>query len=343
MRTWIYVARRLLLVIPQVLLISLVTFSLVRLLPGDPARLQLGPFASQQAVDELRGRMRLDEPLPQQYLAYLDRVLHGDLGRSWVNASDVKDDLIKRVPATLELIGFSLLAIVFVLIPLGVVTSSPGGGLVGRILKRIAFLYSAIAGALPDFWLALLLVFVFFTKLGIAPGPEGRLSILTIPPSHITGFYTVDAPLTGNLEALADAARHLPLPVLTLVMVYGTVIYKMTRDAMAVALRSDYTAYAEGLGLSKVRVLWYAFRYAAPPVITMTGIISGYLLGAAVLVETVFNLNGVGQYAVQAIVTADYAAIEGFVLVAAVFTMLVYLVVDFVYLAADPRVRIYGR
>jgi ABC-type dipeptide/oligopeptide/nickel transport system permease component len=343
MRTWLYVVRRLLLVIPQMFLISVATFTLVRMLPGDPARLQLGPFASQEAVDNLRHKMRLDEPLPQQYIAYLKQLPRGDLGRSWVNASDVKDDLVRRVPATLELISFALLVVLFVLVPLGVVTSTPGGGLITRILKRFAFVYSAIAGALPDFWLALLLVFVFFTKLGIAPGPEGRLSILMTPPDRITGFYTIDALLTGNFEAFADAARHLPLPVITLAAVYGAVVYKMTRATMAIALRSDYTTYAKGFGLSKARVLWYAFRNAAPPIITMTGIISGYLLGAAVLVETVYNFNGIGQYAVQAIVTADYAPIQAFVLVAAVFTMLVYLVVDLIHFAADPRVRVHGK
>lgn len=343
MRKWLYVVRRLLLIIPQAFLISVITFTLVRMLPGDPARLQLGPFASQKAVDALRAEMRLDEALPQQFVAYLKQLSQGDLGRSWVNATEVRDDLLLRVPATLELIMYALLVILLVLIPLGVITSTPGGGVFTKMLKRLAFVYAAIAGALPDFWLALMLVFIFFTKLGIAPGPEGRLSILMTPPDRITGFYTIDALLTGNLEALADAMRHLPLPVLTLAAVYGGVIYKMTRATMATAIRSDYTTYAEGLGLSKTRVLWYAFRNAAPPIIIMTGIISGYLLGAAVLVEKVYNFNGIGQYAIQAIVTADYAPIQAFVLVTAVFTMFVYLVVDLIYFAVDPRVRVHGK
>jgi peptide/nickel transport system permease protein len=196
---------------------------------------------------------------------------------------------------------------------------------------------------LPDFWLGLLLIFVFFAQAHLAPGPEGRLAILDVPPERITGAYTIDSLLTGNFPIFWSAVSHLVLPVTTLAFVYGAPIFKMARSTMTGALRSDYTTYAEGFGLPHWKILWYAWRNAAPPVVVIVGVVSGYLLGGAVLIETVFDLNGVGQYAVQAITTADYAPIQAFVLVAALFTIVVYLVVDLALVAIDPRVRVRAR
>jgi peptide/nickel transport system permease protein len=338
-RTARYVGRRLLIAIPQMLLISLVTFILIRMLPGDPARLELGPLASQEAVDARRSELRLDESMPVQYGAYLKRLFNGDFGTSWVNGTDVRDDLYQRVPATLELISFGLLVVLIVFIPFAIATSIRGGGLVVRGLKKIAYGYGMIAGALPDFWLGLLLIYVFFTRLGIAPGPTGRLDIGESPPPRVTGFYTIDGVLAGQWDVAWSALTHLVLPVITLAFVYGGPIFKMTQSKMSDALRSDYTYYAESLGLPRRKVLFYAFRNAAPAVIVITGVISGYLLGGAVLIESVFNLNGVGLYAVNAVTTADYAPIQAFVLVAAIFTMLVYLAVDLFYFISDPRVE----
>lgn len=334
-----YVVRRLLLAIPQMLLISAVTFILIRMLPGDPARLQLGPLASEQGVAALHQTMLLDEPLPVQYVAYLNQVLHGDLGRSWVNNSAVADDLVKRLPATLELLLFGLAVILLVLVPIGVLTAARGGGAVRRLAKRVVSGYGLIAGAIPDFWLGLIFIFVFFTLLGWAPGPEGRLSIGDLPPPTITGFYTIDSLLTGNLGTFIDAVRHLVLPVLTLALVYGGAVLKTTQLTVGKALRSDYTAFEEGMGLRHRQVLLLALRNSAPPIVVITGINVGFLLGGAVLIETVFNLNGIGQYAVQAVSSADYAPIQAFVLIAALFTMLIYLLVDLILFAVDPRMR----
>jgi ABC-type dipeptide/oligopeptide/nickel transport system permease component len=339
MSTAVYVARRLLLALPQMLLISVVTFTLIRLLPGDPARLQVGPLASEEGVQALRNKMHLNSPIPEQYAYYLSGILHGDLGRSWTSGTPVANDLADRLPATLELITYGLLFMLVVLLPLGAVTAARGGGIVTRILKRVTLVYGLLAGALPDFWMGLLFLFVFFTVLGWTPGPEGRLSIGVIRPPRLTGFYTIDALVAGQFDTFVDAVKHLILPSLTLGLVYGGQIYKTTRLMVGRALRSDYTAYLEGLGVPYRRVLMVALRNAAPPVIVMTGIIVGFLLGGAVLIETVFNLNGIGQYAVKAVTSADYAPMQAFVLVAAVFTMLVYLVVDLLYFVVDPRVR----
>lgn len=339
MKIGVYIARRMLIAIPQMLLISVVTFTLIRMLPGDPARLQVGPNASEAGVQALRVKMHLTGSLPEQYAYYLNGIVHGDLGRSWTRGTAVLDDLTSRLPATLELITFGMLFILLVLLPLGMVTAARGGGIVNRIAKRVTFVYGLLAGALPDFWMGLLFLFLFFTTLGWVPGPEGRLSIGAEPPPTVTGFYTIDSLLAGQIGTFFDAAGHLILPVLTLGLVYGGQIYKTTRLTVGRALRSDYTTYLEGLGVSHRQVLVVALRNAAPPILVMTGIIVGFLLGGAVLIETVFNLNGIGQYAVQAVTSADYAPVQAFVLVAALFTMLVYLLVDLLYFAVDPRVR----
>lgn len=336
---WKYILRRLALAIPQMFLISVVTFGLIRMLPGDPARLQLGPLAPDEGVAELRQQLRLDESVPNQYLAYLDRLFHGDFGRSWVNHTNVSSDLVDRIPATLELMALGMLLVFVVMVPIAIITASRGTGLMHRIFRKISVGYSMLAGALPDFWLGLVLLFVFFTTLGWLPGPEGRLGIADIPPPRITGAYTVDALFAGDLKTFGSAVKHLILPVITLAFVYGGPIFKMTQSTMAASLRSDYTTYAESFGLPRRKIFLYAARNSAPPVIVIVAVIVGYLLGGAVLIETVFNLNGVGQYAVQAITTNDYAPIQAFVLVAALFTMLVYLVVDLLHFAVDPRVR----
>ncbi len=338
MRSIIYIGRRLLLLLPQLVLISLITFMLIRFLPGDPARLELGPLAPQEGVDELRRQLRLDRPLHEQYFAYVERMAQGDFGRSWVNSSDVYRDLLSRFPATLELILIGMLIVALVLVPIAVISAIPGGGLVGRMTRQVSFGYGLLAGALPDFWLGLVLIFVFFSILGWMPGPEGRLDILDIPPDTVTGMYTVDSLLAGDFAIFFSALSHLALPAITLAFVYGAPIFKMVRTSVDGALKADYTVYATALGLPKCTVLRYAIRNAAPPAIVMTGVVSGFLLGGAVLIETVFNWNGLGQYAVQAITTADYAPIQAFVLVAAIFTMLVYLAVDLAYFAIDPRV-----
>jgi len=327
----------------MLLVILIVTFSIIRVLPGDPARLQMGPLAPEAGVQKLREEMKLDRPLPEQFIEYVKHVLKGDFGRSWVTQNTVKQDLKRKLPVTLELVLLGVFTMVIVFIPLGCITASKKGGLVTRTLKKIASIYGLLAGSFPDFWLGLMLIFVFFTKLKWLPGPEGILGILTTPPSHITGMYLFDSIVTRNFTTLKEALLHYILPVFTLSFVYGAIIYKYTWSGMSKALRDDYTLYAEALGLPKWKVFFYAFRNALPPVVIMTANQISYLLGGAVLIESVFNIDGIGQYAVQSIVSSDYPPIQAFVLIAATFTMLSYLLGDIINFLADPRIRIRGR
>ena len=333
-RLSIYVLRRCLALIPQLLAISIVTFVLASLLPGDPVNLILGPMATPEARATLRAKMHLDQPFPTQYYYYLRDLLHGDLGRSWNTSNTVLDDLISRVPATLELITYSLLLALIVGVSIGVITSFRPGGWVDRVTR----LYGLLAGALPDFWLGLLLIFFFYYKIPIFPAPLGRLDPFLDPPRQITGMYTIDSLLTGNWECFKSAAAHLALPVITLAFASAGAIMRMTRSTMMSILDGDFIRHGRMSGLPESTLVRYALRNSLPPVVTLVAIIYGFLLGGAVLVENIFGWGGLGQYAVRALVVSDYAALQGFVLVAATFTLLLYLVVDLLYFAIDPRI-----
>jgi peptide/nickel transport system permease protein len=332
-KLWQYFLRRLLYVIPQLIGITLITFLLVKLIPGDPARLMLGPLASEDTITLLRDHMGLNRTWPEQYLLYVWHAMHGDLGTSWQSGDPVEADLRQRLPATLELISYSLLLAVAVAIPLGVRAARKPG----KASDRFAFGYGLAAGAVPEFWLGLILILVFYTKLGWASAPDGRLDVGVTPPPRITGAYTVDAFFTGDWTALGSAFKHLILPVATLAIVTIGPILKMTRSTMQQMLASDFTRYARLCGLPEPLVGRYALRNALPPVVTLVAVLYSFLIGGAVLVEFVFGWGGAGQYAVQGVLNADFAVVQGFVLVAAIISLVVYLVVDLIYFAIDPR------
>jgi ABC-type dipeptide/oligopeptide/nickel transport system permease component len=342
LRLPLFIGRRLLFLIPQIFLISFITFALVRLLPGDPARFQLGPLAPESAVEALRQKLHLDLPIRQQYALWLGNALKGDFGTSWSQGTDVGDDLLHRIPVTLELIFLSLAMVFLVLVPLAIVTASRSRGWIVRGLRNITFGYGMLAGALPDFLLALLLIFVFYTHLDLLPGPEGRLGILDTAPPFVTGSILVDSLLAGDWSTFWSGAWHLVLPVFTLAFVYGAPVFKMLRSQMEIALDAEFSAYGDVLGLKPRTIYARAARVAAGPTVVIVGTVVMFLLGGDVLVESVFNLSGLGQYAVQAIVTADYAPIQAFVCFAAIFTMLVYLAVDLIHFAMDPRIKLGG-
>jgi len=342
MRFAVYFGLRFLFLIPQILLISLITFILVRMLPGNPARMSLGPMAPESAVEALQKKWLLDRPMFEQYWAWLEKASTGNLGESWVNNSEVMDDLIHRIPVTLEIMFLALMLVLMILVPLAIVTASQTKNRIVRFFQNITFGYGMLAGALPDFLLGLVLIFIFFTHAGILPGPEGRLGILDFESPFVTGSVLIDSLIAGDFDNFWSGAWHLIMPVFTLAFVYGAPIFKMLRSQMEGALRADYTTYAEAVGIKPRTVFLRAARVASAPTIVITGVVVMFLLGGAVLVETVFNLTGLGQYAVQGIVTADYAPLQGFVSFAAIFTMLVYLAVDLAQFAMDPRIKAMG-
>ena len=335
MRFLKYAGRRLLLLPLQLLIVSLIVFFLVRQLPGDPTYLYAGPYATQERVAEVRAQLGLDEPAWIQYARYVERSTVGDFGTSMRTSQPVVQDILQRFPATLELIFYAVLFSVVIAVPLGVFTAIRSTG----PLTRVVFVYGMMAGSLPDFWFALLAIYVFFFKLGWLPGPIGRIDLMVSKPDDITGLYTVDSLLTVNWEALASAAGQLVLPVAVLTFVYMPLVLKNTQSAMQEMLGSEFVTYARAAGLPRVVQWRYALVNALPPVITVTGILTWFLLGGAVLVETVFAWGGLGQYAVQSVVNSDYAALQAVVLLSAVFTMVVFLLVDLAYFVIDPRIK----
>lgn len=330
-----YIAKRMPYVIPQLFGIILVSFFMVKLIPGDPAVMMLGPTASQQSLAALRDKMGLSEPLWQQFAYYIGDVLHGNLGTSWQTTRPVTEDLLQRFPATLELVTFGLLLAIAIGFPLGVAASRLQSGPV----RKFADYYGLLAGAMPDFWLALVLIYIFYTQLGWIAAPLGRIDLAVVPPRTITGSLVVDSLLTGNIDALSSSFGHLVLPVLTLGIINAGPILKMTQTMVTRALSSEFVQYAEICGLPRRVVLRQAVRAALPAIVTIISVLFGFLIGGAVLVEIVFSWGGAGQYAVQGVLNADVNPVLGFVVFSAVLSLVIYLVVDLIYYALDPRTR----
>lgn len=330
------VLSRVALIVPQMFGVMMVTFLLLRLLPGDPALLLLGNMATPEAIASLRQRLGLDLGIWQQFLLYVRNLLHGDLGLSIFTSNPVVVDLLERAPATLELITYAMILTVIV----GVVMAILAVVKAGSPLDVASRVYGLAAGAIPDFWIALLLIYFLFYVAGIAPAPFGRIEAFLTAPPRVTGFYTIDSLIAGDWQAFASSAGRLALPVLTLTIVNAGALMKMTRTTFADIYRSEFIAHARASGLPERAIIKIALRNSLPPIITLVGFLTGFLLGAAVLVETIFAWGGLGQYAVQAVTNSDYPALQGFVLVAAAFILIVYLVVDILYELADPRIQV---
>jgi len=210
----------------------------------------------------------------------------------------------------------------------------------GGFADRASRIYGLAAGAIPDFWVALLLVFFLFHVLGWAPAPFGRIDALISPPPSVTGFFTIDSLLAGDMTAFRSSVARLVLPVSTIAIVNAGALMKMAQISFRDAYRSDFVSQMRLSGLPERQIVRAAMRNAMPPIISQTAFITGFLLGAAVLVETIFAWGGLGQYAVQAVVNSDYAALQGFVLVASAFVLIVYTIADILYELADPRIQV---
>lgn len=327
---------RLPLLVPQTFGVIFVTFILVRLLPGDPVLLMLGNMATESSIENLREQLGLDKSIWNQFLIYAQNLLRGDLGVSLFTSNPVLTDLLERAPATLELITYAMILTLLIAVPTAVyATVNPKS-----VVDRGSRIYGLAAGSLPDFWVALLLIFIFFTTLGVAAAPFGRIDPMLSPPKFITGFYTIDALLAGDFTAFIAAVNRLALPVITLAIVNSGALMKMTSSAFGEIWRSEFVQHQRASGVPERLIIRSALRNSLPPLITLTGFLFGFLLGAAVLVETIFSWGGLGQYAVMAVINSDYPALQGFVLVAAVFILLVYLVVDVLYEIVDPRIEV---
>ena len=332
-----YLVKRILLVLPTLFGVTVITFALTYILPGNPALVKAGPLATPQHIAEMERRMGLDQPVVVQYWRYVSGVLRGDLGESATTGRPVLQDLLQRVPATLELTLASLLVAIAAGIPLGVVAAVKRDGWVDHVSRLLG-----VGGvAMPTFWTGLLALYVFFYALGVAPPPLGRLSSGITAPPTITGLYTVDALLTGNGRALASALHQLVLPALTLGFSVMAPVTRMVRATMLEVLESDYIRAAWAAGVPRRTIVYGdALRNCMIPVITLLGVVFGFLMAGNVVVEMVFAWPGIGNYAVTSLMSKDAGPIQSFVLFVAVVYVLVNLAVDLVYGLVDPRIRL---
>jgi ABC-type dipeptide/oligopeptide/nickel transport system permease component len=333
------IGARLLTTIPSVIGVIVVTFLLTRVLPGDTAAYFAGPTASAQAIAEIRSKLGLDQPLPQQFLTYVMALMKGDLGQSLTTGQPVTKDLAARLPASAELTLSGLLLAMSVALPLGVLAAVRQGSWIDHLCRVVA-----TAGvSLPVFFTGLLLVYVFYFVLGWAPAPLGRLDVFLSEPPRVTGFLLIDTLVAGDLAAFRAALSQLILPAVTLAIFSLAPITRMTRASMLAVLGADFVRTARASGLTNTKVIGaYAFRNAMLPVVTTLGMVFSFLLGANVLVEKVFAWPGIGSYAVEALIASDYAPIQGFVLTMAIMYVMLNLLIDLLYGIIDPRVRLEG-
>jgi peptide/nickel transport system permease protein len=329
-----YIARRLLLLLLVLFGMSVITFALSRIVPGDPARLLAGPRARQEQVEAVAELYRLRGPILEQYGVYMAGLLRGDLGLSVTTRRPVTEDLAQFLPATIELTATAFLLTILVGVPVGIVSAAKRGGIFDHVSRVVS-----IAGvSLPVFWLGLVLQVLFYKHLGLLP-IGGRLGTLDIAPPRVTGAYLVDSLLVGDLSLAWSSFVHLILPALTLAAGSVAVVTRMMRASILETMGADYVRTARAKGLTETSLLRrHVVRNAFIPTLTVLGLQVGYLLAGNFLVESVFNWPGIGLYAIDAISNLDYAAIMGVTLVVSVVYVAVNLIVDILYVVLDPRI-----
>ncbi|MDC3412278.1 ABC transporter permease [Aquibacillus sp. 3ASR75-11] len=328
-----YIIRRLAMLIPVLLGVSILAFSLMQLIPGDPARSMLGEKATESQLMQLREEMGLNDPYIVQYGRFLGSVLQGDLGESIKSKEDISVELLNRLPATIELTMFAMILAIVVGILAGVIAA----------VKQYSWfdnlsMTGALFGvSLPIFWLGLMMIWLFSVKLGILPA-SGRLSN-DVELNTITNFYLLDSILTGNWVAFKDVFTHLLMPGVALGTIPMAIIARMTRSSMLEVMKQDYIRTANAKGLARHLIVFrHALKNAFLPVLTVIGLQFGLLLGGAVLTETIFSWPGVGRYVYLAVLGRDYPVVQGAILIIAIIFVLVNLITDILYKYFDPRI-----
>ncbi|WP_417307826.1 ABC transporter permease [Devosia sp.] len=318
--------------------VTLVSFALTQVVPGDPVVASLGDRAASdpEIVAAFRAHYGLDKPLPEQYVVYVSRLLQGDFGESQQSRRPVADDLGKYMGATIELAAVAMVIAMVVGVGLGIIAAIWRERWPDHVIRVLS-----LAGvSVPTFWLGLICLYVFFYQLGISPG-VGRLSPGADVPGPFTGLVIIDATLVGDWPLLWDALAHLALPAMVLAVYTIGAVTRFTRAAMLESLGQDYVRSAKAKGLLPATViLRHALRPALAAIITVSGMAFGRMLGGAVLVESVFSWPGIGEYAYRSALALDLRAIMGVSLVIAVVYILVNLVIDILYAVIDPRIRL---
>ncbi|QPC80653.1 ABC transporter permease [Phototrophicus methaneseepsis] len=336
----LYFFRRLVFIVPLLFGITIIAFLIANAVPADPvtANLPQNALGDETLVQAFREKWGLDQPPHVQYLTYISNLLRGDMGTSIKTGRPVIVDIGEFLPATIEL---ATLAIVFGLV-MGV-----GVGIISAVYRNtlidyVSRIFALIGVSFPVFLLALIGLTVLYAQLGIVAGP-GRLGFRTPDPDHITGFFTLDALLTGDFETFQEAFSHIVLPAFILGIYVAGTIARVTRSALLEVLGMDYMRTARAKGLGERRVLWHGVRNALIPVVTIIGLSYGNLLAGTVLVESIFAWPGIGRYMFRASTSQDFPAIMGVSMLIALIYIIVNFVVDMLYFFVDPRIRTEGR
>jgi peptide/nickel transport system permease protein len=335
MKILIYIIRRIILLVPVLIGITFMTFFLTRIIPGDAIELSLGPHSTPEQIQVLRQKWAMDRSVGVQYLMYLKNLCRGDMGTSIMTRRPVIADIKEYFPATIELTAFTMLICIVIGIPIGVIAALKANKWPDNVFR----LYALVGVSMPVFWVGLLLLLLFYYKLGWLP-EVGRLSSKLLPPQRITNLYLIDSLITWNWPVFWDSLRHIFLPAFCLANAIIAIISRMTRATMLEVLRENYIKAAVARGLSRKLVIWrHALRNALLPVTTVVGVMFGACLAGAVLTESIFSWPGMGRYAVEAITFLDIEAIAGFTIVSTLIYVSLNLLVDILYTVLDPRIK----
>jgi ABC-type dipeptide/oligopeptide/nickel transport system permease component len=336
MRLLRYALRRLLLVVPVLAAALFLTFALTRIVPGNPIDRVAGPYVSNEQRAAMKHAAYLDRPFYTQFALYVRDLANGKMGVSYTTAQDVSKDLRQRFPASFELVTYAMLIAVLIAVPLGIAAAIRKDSWIDHVARVV----SVLGVSMPIFWLGLILLYVFFFKYGWFPGPLGRTGSATSDFDDITGILTIDTLIRGDFAMFREVVKALVLPCVTLGFVVMAPIARFTRATMAEVLESDYVRTARSLGLPfRVVVFQLALKNALIGILTIIAAVYGYALGGEVLVEIIFNWPGLGLYSYNAILSSDFPAIQGFVLLVTLIYMVIYLILDLLTAAIDPRVK----
>ena len=331
-----FLLKRLALTLPTFIALMFVTFTMIRLVPGDPIEVRRGERGiSPERLAELRHTMGLDQPIWKQFLDYVWALLHGDFGTSIVSKTPIVKEFLTLFPATVELGICAMLFAIVIGVPAGVIAAAKRGSIYDQTMMGAAL----IGYSMPLFWWGLILILVMSNTLHLTP-VSGRVDLIKYFYPPVTGFMLVDSLLSGQKGAFTDVLRHLILPTIVLGTVPLGVVARMTRSSMLEVLEEDYVRTARAKGLSAFRVIGYhALRNALIPVVTVIGLQIGTLLAGTVLTETIFSWPGVGKWLVESIGRRDYPALQGGIMLIASIVIVVNLLIDLLYGLINPRIR----
>ncbi|MBN6886148.1 peptide/nickel transport system permease protein [Cytobacillus horneckiae] len=327
--------KRLLLLVFVVFGVTLITFILSNIIPGDPASMMAGQRANEETLEQVREQLGLDQPVLTQYANYMQGLLTGDLGTSIRTQKPVLDDLLIFFPATLELAVLAFLIAIVIGIPLGILAAVKKN----TFWDHASRIFTISGISTPVFWSGLLVIFIFYGVLGWFPS-NGRIDMAINPPTHVTGFYLLDSLLSGDLVAFQSSLRHIILPAIVLSFAQLAIITRQVRASMLEVLEKEYfrTAIANGIH-GPYLLIKYGLRNALIPTITVIGVSFGALLGGAVVTETVFGWPGMGKYVVDSIAYLDFPAMMGFTVFISIGYVLINLVVDLSYYVLNPQIK----